>query len=42
MGRQALHAARLRLQHPVGGQWLDFDCPPPADFARAWAQVTDG
>jgi 23S rRNA pseudouridine1911/1915/1917 synthase len=40
--RQALHAARLRLQHPVGGGWLDFDCPPPADFARAWAQVTQG
>jgi 23S rRNA pseudouridine1911/1915/1917 synthase len=40
--RQALHAARLRLQHPVGGAWLDFDCPPPADFAQAWAQVTQG
>jgi 23S rRNA pseudouridine1911/1915/1917 synthase len=38
--RQALHAARLRLQHPIGGAWLDFDCPPPADFARAWALVT--
>jgi 23S rRNA pseudouridine1911/1915/1917 synthase len=42
MGRQALHAARLRLKHPVGGHWLDFDCPPPADFVQAWAQVTDG
>jgi 23S rRNA pseudouridine1911/1915/1917 synthase len=40
--RQALHAARLRLRHPVGGAWLDFDCPPPADFAQAWAQVTQG
>jgi 23S rRNA pseudouridine1911/1915/1917 synthase len=42
MLRQALHATRLRLQHPLGGSWLDFDCPPPPDFARAWAQVTDG
>jgi 23S rRNA pseudouridine1911/1915/1917 synthase len=40
MGRQALHATRLRLQHPVAGHWLDFDCSAPDDFARAWAQVT--
>jgi 23S rRNA pseudouridine1911/1915/1917 synthase len=40
MLRQALHAARLRLQHPIFGTWLDFECPPPADFARAWALVT--
>jgi 23S rRNA pseudouridine1911/1915/1917 synthase len=39
--RQALHATRLRLQHPIAGTWLDFDCPPPADFAQAWAQVTN-
>jgi 23S rRNA pseudouridine1911/1915/1917 synthase len=42
MRRQALHATRLRLQHPQSGAWLDFDCPPPADFAQAWAQVTGG
>jgi 23S rRNA pseudouridine1911/1915/1917 synthase len=42
MQRQALHAARLRLQHPVSGAWLDFECPAPADFAQAWAQVTQG
>ncbi len=42
MGRQALHALRLRLQHPALGHWLDFECPPPADFAEAWAQVTPG
>jgi 23S rRNA pseudouridine1911/1915/1917 synthase len=41
MHRQALHAAQLRLQHPVGGLWLQFDSAPPADFARAWAQITD-
>jgi 23S rRNA pseudouridine1911/1915/1917 synthase len=40
MGRQALHALQLRLQHPVGAHWLDFECPPPNDFARAWAGVT--
>ena len=40
--RQALHAARLRLQHPIGGAWLDFERLPPADFSKAWAQVTQG
>ena len=40
--RQALHAARLCLQHPLDGRWLEFERPPPADFAQAWAQVTDG
>lgn len=40
--RQALHAKRLRLQHPLDGRWLEFERPPPADFAQAWAQVTDG
>jgi 23S rRNA pseudouridine1911/1915/1917 synthase len=40
--RQALHATRLRLQHPLDGRWLEFERPPPADFAQAWAQVTDG
>jgi 23S rRNA pseudouridine1911/1915/1917 synthase len=38
--RQALHAARLRFVHPVSGQVLAFEAPPPADFAAAWAQVT--
>ncbi len=30
--RQALHAARLELKHPVSGQALAFDVPPPGDF----------
>ncbi len=30
--RQALHAARLELRHPVTGEELNFDVPPPADF----------
>lgn len=38
MGRQALHATRLRLQHPTGGQPLDFQSTPPADFTDALAQ----
>jgi 23S rRNA pseudouridine1911/1915/1917 synthase len=30
--RQALHAARLELSHPVTGEALSFEAPPPADF----------
>ena len=30
--RQALHAARLELGHPVTGNALEFEVPPPADF----------
>ena len=37
--RQALHATVLQLAHPVSGQPLAFELPPPADFAAAWAQV---
>jgi len=39
MQRQALHAERLRLQHPHSAAWLDFECAAPGDFAQAWAQV---
>lgn len=39
LSRQALHATALALAHPVTRQLLQFDCPPPADFAAAWAQV---
>ena len=38
--RQALHAARLRLAHPVTGAALDFACAPPLDFQAAWATVS--
>jgi len=38
MGRQALHAARLRLVHPTGGQPLDFQSAPPDDFKDALEQ----
>jgi 23S rRNA pseudouridine1911/1915/1917 synthase len=37
--RQALHATELALAHPISGAALRFDCPPPPDFAQAWAQV---
>ena len=39
MGRQALHATRLRLKHPTGGQALDFQSAPPADFMDALEQI---
>jgi 23S rRNA pseudouridine1911/1915/1917 synthase len=37
--RQALHATRLVVPHPAGGEDLCLDCAPPADFAAAWDQV---
>jgi 23S rRNA pseudouridine1911/1915/1917 synthase len=40
MLRQALHATELGLAHPITRVPLRFDCPPPPDFAHAWAQVT--
>ena len=33
--RQALHAFRLRLQHPITGQTLQFEAPPPSDLQTA-------
>jgi len=35
MPRQALHATRLRLLHPVSGEPLAFQSAPPADFQEA-------
>ncbi len=35
MTRQALHACRLAIEHPVSGVALDFQAPPPADLAAA-------
>jgi 23S rRNA pseudouridine1911/1915/1917 synthase len=37
--RQALHATRLALAHPVTGRPLGFDSPPPADFAALVAAL---
>jgi 23S rRNA pseudouridine1911/1915/1917 synthase len=39
MQRQALHAAQLRLNHPISRAELAFVCLPPPDFAAAWGQV---
>ncbi|AKJ28973.1 RluA family pseudouridine synthase [Caldimonas brevitalea] len=39
--RQALHAARLGLTHPVSGQPLSFEAPLPGDLAQAWQRVTE-
>ncbi len=39
--RQALHAVSLSLEHPISRLPLSFTCPPPADFAQAWSQVTE-
>ena len=35
--RQALHAERLSLEHPVSGAWLSWRVPPPADLAALLA-----
>ena len=37
--RQALHAARLGLRHPITAAALAFDEPLPPDLATAWAGV---
>ena len=34
IGRQALHAYRLRFQHPRLGRWMEFEAPLPADMLR--------
>ena len=39
MTRQALHAAHLAFRHPVTGEKLSFDAPPPDDFRQAWAHI---
>ena len=35
--RQALHAWKLALAHPVHGGRVEFVRPPPADVAQAWS-----
>ena len=37
IGRQALHAEFLALNHPVTGERMTFEAPIPDDFARALA-----
>ncbi len=38
--RQALHAARLRLAHPLTRDMLQFEAVAPPDFAHAWQGIT--
>ena len=38
LGRQALHAFKLALPHPVLGQMLEFVAPLPPDMVAALAQ----
>ena len=40
--RQALHAACLRLVHPITAQALVFEAPAPEDFQAAWSAVAPG
>jgi 23S rRNA pseudouridine1911/1915/1917 synthase len=37
--RQALHAARLELDHPITGERLRFEAPLPADMERMLAAL---
>ncbi|MFO0936877.1 MAG: RluA family pseudouridine synthase [Gemmataceae bacterium] len=37
--RPMLHAARLGFVHPVTGESMVWDVPPPADFAALWAEL---
>ena len=37
--RQALHAVRLGLTHPVSGEILEWVAPPPADFTELLATL---
>lgn len=39
MSRQALHATRLSLRHPVTGETLQWQAPPPPDFSQAAAAL---
>jgi len=42
MRRQALHAARLRFEHPVTGKAMSFTAPWPEDFAALVDRLRDG
>jgi 23S rRNA pseudouridine1911/1915/1917 synthase len=35
LGRQALHAAVLAFEHPIGGEPMRFETEPPEDFQQA-------
>ena len=37
--RQALHARKLGLTHPVSGEFMSWDAPRPADFESLLAAL---
>ena len=39
--RPMLHAARLGFKHPVTGEPMAWDEPPPADFASLWRELRE-
>ena len=39
LGRQALHAARLGFEHPVTGEWMEFESEPPGDMQALLAAL---
>ena len=39
--RQALHAWRLRLQHPAGGEKREYRAPVPADYEQLVRQLSE-
>ena len=41
LDRQALHAHALDLLHPITGEPIHFQAPPPADFAAALAALRE-
>jgi len=38
--RPALHAWRITLRHPVSGEQVAFEAPPPDDLSALWIAVT--
>ena len=42
LDRQALHASKLRIQHPRTQQMLDLEAPLPPDMAGLLASLRDG
>ncbi|WP_124728183.1 RluA family pseudouridine synthase [Staphylospora marina] len=41
IGRQALHAARLRLLHPRHREWMEWESPLPADMRRLMERLSE-
>lgn len=39
--RQALHAERLGLEHPVTGEWIEWQAPLPDDMQQLLQQIRD-